>query len=123
VRRRLLRPYPVAAIRAALAGKRAGAVIDQNLSMGKGGVLHTELASALYGFPTAPPVLAGYVGGLGGRDVTAEEFYEIADELKQAIADDVAPEPRLLYTESELRQFKGLQAIALAERQEIEAGR
>jgi pyruvate ferredoxin oxidoreductase alpha subunit len=121
VRLRLLRPYPVAAIRAALVGKRAVAVIDQNLSMGKGGVLHTELASALYGFPDAPPILASFVGGLGGRDISAEEFYAMADEMQQAIAVGVVPEPRLLYTASELRQFRGLQAIAVAERGTIEA--
>ncbi|MEW6269992.1 MAG: pyruvate synthase, partial [Thermodesulfobacteriota bacterium] len=49
VRPRLLRPYPREALRRALLGKRAVAVIDQNLSMGKGGVLHAELAEALYG--------------------------------------------------------------------------
>lgn len=122
VRLRLLRPYPVAAIRGALAGKRAVAVIDQNLSMGKGGVLHTELAAALYGSPGAPPILASFVGGLGGRDISAEEFYEMARHMQKAIRDGVAPEPRLLYTETELRQFKELRAIAVAERNELGGG-
>jgi pyruvate ferredoxin oxidoreductase alpha subunit len=121
VQLRLLRPYPVAAIRAALAGKGAVAAIDQNLSMGMGGVLHAELASALYGIPGAPPILASFVGGLGGRDISAEEFYAIADDLQQAIANGVAPEPSLLYTDAELRQHRGLQAIAMTEREEIEA--
>lgn len=122
VRLRLLRPFPVQAIRRALAGKGAVAVIDQNVSMGKGGVLHAELASALYGAAGAPPILASYIGGLGGRDIQAAEFYEIAREVKRAATRGVTPEPRLLYTEAELRQIKELQAIALAERQEIEAG-
>lgn len=47
VRPRLLRPFPDQDLRLALAGKRGVAVIDQNLSMGKGGILHSELASAL----------------------------------------------------------------------------
>jgi len=119
VRLRLLRPYPVAALRVALAGKRAVAVIDQNLSMGKGGVLHAELLSALYGQPHSPPVVASFVGGLGGRDITAEEFYEIAAQLRQAAESGVTPEPRLLFTETELRQFKKLQAIAVVERNEL----
>ena len=114
VRPRLLRPYPAAAIRAALAGKRAVAVIDQNLSMGKGGVLHSELASVLYGAPAAPPIVASFIGGLGGRDISAEEFYEIAGVLRAASESGQTPEPRLLYTGSELRQLRKLQAIARA---------
>ncbi|MDX1485064.1 MAG: pyruvate synthase, partial [Alphaproteobacteria bacterium] len=77
LRPRLLRPFPAAALRAHLAGKKAVAVIDQNLSMGKGGILHAEIADALYGAEGAPPILASFIGGLGGRDIAAEEFYEI----------------------------------------------
>lgn len=119
IRPRLLRPYPVAALRRALAGKRAVAVIDQNLSMGKGGVLHAELASALYGLPDAPAVLASFVGGLGGRDISAEEFYEIAAQTREAADSGRAPEPRLLFTRGELRQVRKLQAVAAAERSEL----
>jgi pyruvate ferredoxin oxidoreductase alpha subunit len=119
VRPRLLRPYPAAAIRRALAGKQAVAVIDQNLSMGKGGVLHSELASVLYGRKDAPPIIASFIGGLGGRDISAEEFYEIAKQMRQAAATGNSPEPRLLYTENELRQFRKLQAIAVVERQDL----
>lgn len=115
VRPRLLRPYPAAALQRALAGKRAVAVIDQNLSVGKGGVLHCELASALYGQPEAP-LLASYVGGLGGRDIAPEEFFQIARELDQAIAARRVPPPRLLYTAGEERQMRNLQAIAAVER-------
>jgi pyruvate ferredoxin oxidoreductase alpha subunit len=122
VRLRLLRPYPVAALRAALAGKRAVAVIDQNLSMGKGGVLYTELLSVLYGQQEAPPIVASFVGGLGGRDITAEEFYEIVQQLQQAIDSGVTPEPRLMFTDTELRQFRKLQAIAVVERNELGGG-
>ncbi|MDP1896809.1 MAG: hypothetical protein Q8K43_02875, partial [Sulfurimicrobium sp.] len=62
VRPRLLRPYPAEALRRALAGKQGVVVIDQNLSMGMGGVLHGELAGALYGQPGMPPVLASFIG-------------------------------------------------------------
>lgn len=51
VRPRLLRPWPAGVLRRLLLGNRAVAVIDQNLSMGMGGVLHAELASSLYGRP------------------------------------------------------------------------
>jgi pyruvate ferredoxin oxidoreductase alpha subunit len=118
VRLRLLRPFPEAALRRALAGKRAVAVIDQNLSLGKGGVLHAELASALYGRPDAPPVLASFIGGLGGREIGAEEFYAMAEAVRRAADAGRTPEPRLLYTGDELREVRKLQGIARAERQE-----
>lgn len=118
VRPRLMRPYPLEMLRKLLLGKQGVAVIDQNLSLGKGGVLHTELASALYGQPEAP-LLASFVGGLGGRDIAAEEFYEMARVLQAAVKAGQAPEPRLLYTRTELREFKKLQAIAVVERREI----
>ena len=119
VRLRLLRPYPAAAIRQALEGKAGVAVVDQNLSMGKGGVLHTELAAALYGSHGAPPILASFVGGLGGRDISTAEFCEIARRTMEAAKTGDTPEPRLLYTATELRQIKKLQAIAVAERDEL----
>jgi pyruvate ferredoxin oxidoreductase alpha subunit len=105
-----------------LAGKQAVAVIDQDLSMGQGGVLYSELLSALYGHKDAPPIVASFIGGLGGRDITAEEFYEIARQLEQAVATGVAPAPRLLFTATELRQFRKLQAIAVVERNELGGG-
>jgi pyruvate ferredoxin oxidoreductase alpha subunit len=121
VRPRLLRPFPAEALRRALAGKRGVAVIDQNLSLGKGGVLHAELASALHGEPGAPPVLASFVGGLGGRDIGAEEFREMASDARRAADRGRAPAPRLLYTRVELRELRKLQGIAHAERHEIAA--
>ena len=118
LRPRLLRPFPEAAIRQALAGKKAVAVIDQNLSMGKGGVLHGEFASALYGQKDAPPILASFVGGLGGRDIPAEEFFAIAEVLGKAAETGVTPPPRLLFSAHELREVRKLQAIAHVERSE-----
>jgi pyruvate ferredoxin oxidoreductase alpha subunit len=121
VRPRLTRPFPEARLRELMAGKRGAAVIDQNLSMGKGGVLHTELASALYGQQDAP-VLASFIGGLGGRDISLEEFYEMAAVTRKAAAEGIAPPPRLLYTEDELREVRKLQAIAKVERHRLGVG-
>ena len=119
LRPRLVRPWPAQALYRALRGKRAVAVIDQNLAPGKGGVLHGELASVLYGQPDAPPVLASFIGGLGGRDISAEEFYEIAALTRKAADTGRTPPPRLLYTEDELREVRKLQAIAHAEREQL----
>jgi pyruvate ferredoxin oxidoreductase alpha subunit len=116
VRPRLIRPYPAEALRRALIGRKAVAVIDQNLSSGMGGVLQAELAAALYGRKDAP-LIASYVAGLGGRDISQEELFEIARELRAAVARGEAPPPRLLYTGEELRQVRKLQAIAAGGRE------
>jgi pyruvate ferredoxin oxidoreductase alpha subunit len=119
LRPRLLRPFPDAHIQRLLAGKQGVAVIDQNISMGKGGVLHAELASVLYGQQDAPPVLTSFIGGLGGRDITAEEFFEMVKVTREAVASGITPAPRLLYNRDELREVHKLQAIAHVEREEL----
>lgn len=118
VRPRLWRPFPEAQLQQRLLGKKAVAIIDQNLSMGKGGVLHTEILSALYGHSGAPIVLS-YIGGLGGRDIGPDEFYAMATEMKQARETGSTPPPRLLYKENELRELRKLQAVARVEREEL----
>jgi pyruvate ferredoxin oxidoreductase alpha subunit len=119
VRPRLLRPYPNEAFAKLLGGLRGVAVIDQNLSMGAYGVLYTELTSALYGKSDAPPVVASYVGGLGGRDIGQTEFFGIANEIREAAETGQTLPPRLLYTETELREIRKLQAVAAVERHEL----
>ena len=113
-----MRPFPGAAIAELLAGKQGVVVIDQNLSMGHGGVLYHELTASLYGRAGAPAVITSFIGGLGGRDISAEEFYQMVDITRQAIATGDTPPPRLLYTENELREIRKLQAIAQVERAE-----
>jgi pyruvate ferredoxin oxidoreductase alpha subunit len=121
LRIRMLRPFPEKALRRALAGRRSVAVIDQNLSVGKGGVLFTEITSALYGQRDAPPIVTSFIGGLGGRDIGIDEFFEIANVNRQAEKSGDTPPPRLLYTETELREMRNLQAIAHVERNKVEA--
>ena len=119
VRPRLLRPLPAVRLQQLLCGSKGVAVIDQNISMGMGGVLHSELGSVLYGRNDAPPVLASFIGGLGGRDISTEEFFEMAEVLRQAVANGQTPSPRLLYTQTELREVRKLQAVAQVERQQL----
>ncbi|WP_031433424.1 pyruvate synthase [Methylomarinum vadi] len=118
LRPRLFRPLPEWRIRDICRGKKAVAVIDQNLSLGKGGVLHAELTSVLYGQSDMPAIVASFIGGLGGRDISQEEFFHIAEILQDAAISGQTPAPRLLYTQTEFREFKKLQAIAVYERHE-----
>lgn len=118
VRPRLLRPFPAQAIAQAVAGKQGVAVIDQNLSMGQGGILHTELIAALHGHADMPLVICSFIGGLGGRDISAEEFYQMVAVTRKAVETGSIPEPRLLYTDTELREVRKLRAVASVEREE-----
>ncbi len=112
LRPRLLRPFPEKELLRLVTGKRGIAVIDQNISFGRGGVLHTEITSSLYGNLDEYPVVLSYIGGLGGRDIVAEEFYEMAVELKTACKDNKPLPKRLLYTEQELENMRKLQTVA-----------
>ncbi len=115
VRPVLLRPFPENDLRLALAGKKGVAVIDQNLATGRGGNLHAEITSTLFGVADPPAVVSSYIGGLGGRDIAPSEFYRIAEETEQAASTGVKPPPTLLYTDAELREMRKLQAIAHVE--------
>ena len=89
----------------------------------RGSFLYTSMASApagAQGVRDAPPVLASFVGGLGGRDISTEELFEIARVTARAAVSGETPPPRLLYTENELREVRKLQAIAHVERRELE---
>lgn len=115
VRPRLLRPFPAERLRESLGRARGIAVVDQNLSLGKGGVLYTELLSALYGAMERAPVVTSFIGGLGGREISPQEFYQMEADTRDAVDSGVVPPPRLLYTEQELREMRKLQAIARVE--------
>ena len=110
LRLRLVRPFPHAELARALAGRRAVAVIDQNLSVGKGGILFAEVASALVG--SRMPALLSFVGGLGGRRFQSGEFDRIAAALHAAEATGGSPEPELLYSAAEYDQVRELLRIA-----------
>jgi pyruvate ferredoxin oxidoreductase alpha subunit len=74
IRLRLWRPFPHEKIRQALAGVKGVIVFDRCLSVaGTGGPAATEIKASLYNLPQRPTVV-GFIGGLGGRDVTVGDF-------------------------------------------------
>lgn len=110
LRLRVLRPFPQAAVRRALAGRRGVAVFDQNLSIGKGGIGFTEIASVFDA--RSRPLLLSFVGGLGGRRLREEEFDMALGCLREAEAGKEFPLPILLYTPTEFEQMRTLLRIA-----------
>lgn len=82
VKIRLLRPLPVQALRAALAGVRDVVVLDRNHSPGLGGIVLQELRGALYGVAGAPR-LHGFLAGVGGVNVSPAKIAQIVREALQ----------------------------------------
>jgi pyruvate ferredoxin oxidoreductase alpha subunit len=66
---KMFRPFPTDEIINLLTRYRKVAVIDRNISFGKGGIFAAEIKSALYN-QKERPVIFGFVTGLGGVDVT-----------------------------------------------------
>ena len=112
LRLRIIRPWPTKAIRQALRGRRAVAVVDQNLSPGQGGILFQELAACLYHEALRPRALCSFIGGLGGKNLSDGEFRAIFEQTAEAGARGTGIGPVLLYTEAEHREMTELQILA-----------
>lgn len=111
LRLRVLRPFPAAAITAALAGRRAVAVLDQNLAPGLGGITYQEIVAALYGVGEHVPVLS-IIGGLGGKDISDVEFDAVMQDMQHTATGAAIAGPRLLYTQPEQERMQTLLRIA-----------
>jgi pyruvate ferredoxin oxidoreductase alpha subunit len=113
MRLRLIRPFPHGEIQRVLRGRKGVAVIDQNISVGKGGILFGEIASALYGLSDRPPVLLSFIGGLGGRRFRPGEFDGIFKKMANPIETEARmAQPHLLFTGDECRAVGRFFSIA-----------
>lgn len=112
LRLRMIRPWPADAIRRALQGRRAVAVLDQNLAPGQGGILFQEIAACLYHEALRPQALCSFIGGLGGKNLSEGEFRAIFEQTAEAGIRGKGIGPVLLYTEAEHREMEQLQYLA-----------
>ncbi|MEO0277267.1 MAG: pyruvate ferredoxin oxidoreductase, partial [candidate division WOR-3 bacterium] len=78
LRIRVFRPFPYDEIRKYLVGKKV-IVLDRNISFGAGGIFFQEIKSALFGQKKTK--CAGYILGLGGRDITPSTIEEIVSDF------------------------------------------
>ncbi|PKQ28554.1 MAG: pyruvate ferredoxin oxidoreductase [Candidatus Anoxymicrobium japonicum] len=86
IRPRLWRPYPLSDMRDAVKGAKAVAVVDRALSPGggPGGPIASELRACLYPLAEKPAVIS-FIAGLGGRDITVEDFCAIVEETEMSL--------------------------------------
>jgi len=82
---RSFRPFPLAAVRAALQNAQRVVVLEKSFSVGLGGVVSTDVRVALSGLQ-----LHGYtvVAGLGGRAITQSS---LCRTLREAVAGKLQP--------------------------------
>ena len=112
LRLRVIRPWPADAIRRTLQGRRAVAVLDQNLAPGQGGILYQEIAACLYHQPMRPRAFCSFIGGLGGKNLSEGEFRAIFEQTAEAGVRGEGIGPVLLYTEAEHQEMTQLQVLA-----------
>lgn len=87
---RVFRPFPEEELAQALKDKKAVAVLDRSeMFSATGGPLGTEVRSALYGAKAQAEVV-NYFYGLGGRDITVEDFEEVYAKLEELAKTHVA---------------------------------
>uniref|UniRef100_A0A7C3EQX0 Pyruvate ferredoxin oxidoreductase n=1 Tax=Candidatus Methanomethylicus mesodigestus TaxID=1867258 RepID=A0A7C3EQX0_9CREN len=74
VRVKTIRPFPGDEIAASVRRAKAVAIVDRDYSYGFGGIIGREAASYLSKKPL------NYIAGIGGRDITVEDFRKIAED-------------------------------------------
>ncbi len=79
---RVFRPFPREEIRKLAENTQMFAIIDRGISFGMDGFLAEETKASLYDQENRP-LIAGFVAGLGGRDVTFKTIEKIAKKSSE----------------------------------------
>ncbi|MCD7773452.1 MAG: pyruvate ferredoxin oxidoreductase [Ruminococcus sp.] len=82
LRIRYLRPFPNEEIALAVKNARAIAVLEKDISFGNEGTVYTNVNSSLQKSGNTLPC-SNYIGGLGGKNISAVEIENIFEELKK----------------------------------------
>jgi pyruvate ferredoxin oxidoreductase alpha subunit len=92
IRLRLWRPFPFDELRQAISKAKVLIVLDRAMSFGGSAPVCSEIQAALYPLRARPKVVS-FVGGLGGRDISAEAFEELIhrglDKAKKGRLDEL----------------------------------
>ncbi len=113
LRIRMIRPFPKKVIAEKLVGKKAVGVIDQNVSVGSGGILYPEITSALYHNQERPKSIISFIGGLGGKKISISEFRHILSTLETSSHVEKFPaQSIMLFTEDDWGSVKEMLKFA-----------
>lgn len=84
-----LRPFPTKEVQEILKNTPKVAVLDRNVSLGKGGIWCQELKAALYPLKNRPTI-TGYIAGICGADVSPEMIEDmVVTALEREQPDDL----------------------------------
>ncbi|MBI4969048.1 MAG: pyruvate ferredoxin oxidoreductase [Rhodospirillales bacterium] len=89
IKLRAFRPFPVEALVQVCEGLTELIVVDRAFSPGQGGILGTEVRSALAGMKKKPTI-KNFAIGLGGRDIPLETITHLLDAAKEQEEGDFA---------------------------------
>ena len=82
LRIRYMRPFPNEEIANAVKNAKAAAVLEKDISFGNEGTVYTNVNSALHKANINVPT-SNYIGGLGGKNISADDIEKIFDELSE----------------------------------------
>ena len=86
------RPFPLQALRDALAKVKAVGVVDRSVSFAwNSGPVYQELLSALYFLDNRIPAVS-FVGGLAGADITIDHFKRVIDTTAKTLQGEIPSE-------------------------------
>jgi pyruvate ferredoxin oxidoreductase alpha subunit/phenylglyoxylate dehydrogenase alpha subunit len=86
------RPFPLQALRDALAKVKAVGVVDRSVSFAwNSGPVYQELLSALYFLDNRIPAIS-FVGGLAGADITIDHFKRVIDTTAKTLQGEIPSE-------------------------------
>ncbi|OYT41058.1 MAG: pyruvate ferredoxin oxidoreductase [Desulfurococcales archaeon ex4484_58] len=96
LRVRFYRPFPHRDIWEYARGVKGLIVYDRAISFGAWGQLYTDTVAGLYQYTTKLPIISNVIAGVGGVNVTAEEFYELTKNFIEKIEGGEEP-PRITW--------------------------
>jgi len=83
---RVYRPFPTQEIMKLAEHTQMLATVDRHISFGMEGFLASETKASLFNRKDRP-LVASFIAGLGGRDVTSETLERIAKKAMKSISD------------------------------------
>ncbi|MFW9907495.1 MAG: pyruvate ferredoxin oxidoreductase [Candidatus Thorarchaeota archaeon] len=83
-RMRMIRPFPVERIREIGSNVKGIAAFDRGVSYGYSGHVVNDIRAAMYATKRRP-IIKGYIGGLGGRDITVKDIKEVILDTVKAV--------------------------------------
>ena len=80
------RPWPTAAVRAALAAAKRVVVLEKSLAVGLGGIVSNNVSAAYAG---SPDLVHTVIAGLGGRPITRRSLHKVFGEAVEGSLEPV----------------------------------